>query len=69
MVSVPEAEEAVAAAEEELDRVNKLAATLEWTHQFLATAQEQVHRDIAPVLAKTLRAWLPKVTGGRYAEG
>jgi uncharacterized protein YhaN len=68
LVSVPEAEEAVAAAEEELDRVNELAATLEWTHQFLATAQEQVHRDIAPVLAKTLRAWLPKVTGGRYVD-
>lgn len=68
LVSVPEAEEAVTAAEEELDRVNELAATLEWTHQFLATAQEQVHRDIAPVLAKTLRAWLPKVTGGRYVD-
>ena len=68
LVSVPEADEAVAAAEEELDRVEELAATLEWTHQFLATAQEQVHRDIAPVLANTLRAWLPKVTAGRYID-
>jgi exonuclease SbcC len=68
LVSVPEADEAVAAAEEELDRVEELAATLEWTHEFLATAQEQVHRDIAPVLANTLRAWLPKVTAGRYID-
>lgn len=68
LVSVPEAEEAIATAEEGLARVNELATTLELTQQFLATAQEQVHRDIAPVLANTLRAWLPKVTGGRYVD-
>lgn len=68
LVSVPEAEEAVAAAEQELARVNQLATTLELAQQFLATAQEQVHRDIAPILANTLRAWLPKVTGGRYVD-
>jgi len=68
LVSVPEAEEAVAAADEELNRVNELAMTLTLTHEFLSTAQEQVHRDIAPVLAKTLRSWLPGVTGGRYID-
>jgi uncharacterized protein YhaN len=27
-----------------------------------------VHRDIAPVLAATLRRWLPGITGGRYSD-
>jgi DNA repair exonuclease SbcCD ATPase subunit len=66
--SVPEAEEAVAAARAELDRVTELASTLAMTQQFLTAAQERVHRDIAPVLADTLRAWLPAVTGGRYVD-
>jgi uncharacterized protein YhaN len=68
LVSVPEAEEAAFAARTELDRVNELAMTLELTHQFLSVAQEQVHRDIAPVLANTLRSWLPEVTSGRYVD-
>ena len=66
--SVPEAEEAAAEAEAELARVTELAATLEYTHDFLAKAQEQVHRDIAPNLGATLRSWLPDVTGGRYID-
>jgi hypothetical protein len=66
--SVAEAEEALAAATAELDRVRELAATLERTREFLTTAQERVHRDIAPVLAETVGRWLPAVTEGRYAE-
>jgi len=27
-----------------------------------------VHADIAPVLANTLRSWLPEVTSGRYVD-
>lgn len=65
---VPEAEEALASAERELDRVRRLDATLEQTLGFLERAQEKVHRDIAPVLAKTVRNWLPKVTSGRYVD-
>ncbi|GAA3144364.1 hypothetical protein JOF29_005743 [Kribbella aluminosa] len=66
--SVPEAEEELTAAQAEMERVDKLAATLELTRRFLADAQEQVHRDIAPVLAGTLRQWLPSVTEDRYVD-
>jgi uncharacterized protein YhaN len=38
------------------------------TSQFLSTAQERVHRDIAPILASTLREWMPAVTEGRYVD-
>lgn len=68
LASVPEAEESVAAARAELDRVNELDRTLNLTTRFLTRAQERVHRDIAPVLATTLRAWLPRVTDGRYVD-
>ena len=27
-----------------------------------------MHRDVAPVLAGTLRGWLPRVTEGRYTD-
>ncbi len=62
-------EEALAAARRELDRVRQLDATLTRTREFLEQAQERVHRDIAPVLERTLRDWLPRVTGGRYTDG
>ncbi len=35
---------------------------------FLEKAQERVHRDVAPVLAATVRGWLARVTAGRYAD-
>ena len=38
------------------------------TRRFLARAQEQAHQDMAPVLAATLRGWLPAVTRGRYVD-
>jgi hypothetical protein len=66
--SVAEAEEALAAAQAELDRVRELSATLERTRDFLTRAQERVHRDIAPVLAESVRGWLPAVTDGRYTD-
>lgn len=68
VASVAEAEEAVAAAQAELDRVNDLAATLDLTSEFLRKAQERVHRNIAPMLSGTLATWLPQVTAGRYSE-
>lgn len=68
LASVTEAEEAEAQAEQELDRVTDLATTLTLTRTFLTAAQERVHRDIAPVLAKTLREWLPTITSGRYLD-
>jgi exonuclease SbcC len=65
---VSAAEEERDAARAELERVRRLGATLERTHEFLEKAQERVHRDIAPVLERTLRAWLPQITAGRYTD-
>lgn len=68
VASVAEAEEALDAAEEELRRVQALQQTLTLTRRFLGNAQDRVHRDIAPVLAATVRRWLPTVTAGRYTD-
>jgi uncharacterized protein YhaN len=68
LASVAVAEERLAKEQEVLDRVNRLATTLDLTSEFLGRAQERVHRDIAPVLVRTLEAWLPSVTGGRYVN-
>ncbi|MGE5829195.1 MAG: ATP-binding protein, partial [Micromonosporaceae bacterium] len=65
---VSEAEEELARAEAELARVERLAQTLNLTDRFLTAAQERVHRDIAPVLAATVREWLPELTDGRYTD-
>lgn len=66
--SVSEAEEEVERAREELDRVRRLKDTIELTLQFLERAQDQVHRDIAPILAQTVKRWLPEVTAQRYSD-
>ncbi len=68
LVSVPEAEEELAAATEDLDRIRALDATLQTTIALLSSAQERVHRDIAPLLAATLTRWLPHITDGRYTD-
>ena len=66
--SVAEAEETLEAAQAELSRVHELHETLTLTRQYLETAQTRAHRDIAPVLAATLRQWLPALTAGRYTD-
>jgi exonuclease SbcC len=66
--SVSEAEETLAAARRELERVVRLEQTLAATLTLLRNAQDQVHRDIAPVLAATVQAWLPELTAGRYVQ-
>lgn len=66
LVSVPECEEALAAAERELARVEELGRILRTTVDFLEGAQDRVHRDIAPVLSATMSDWLPQLTEGRY---
>jgi hypothetical protein len=68
LYSVPEAEEAAAAADAELARVRQLEETLTRTRGFLVQAQERVHRDVARVLADTIRPWLPSVTAQRYGD-
>lgn len=66
--SVSEAEEELAAAERQLDEIRRLDKTLERTLGFLQRAEEKVHRDIAPLLAETVRSWLAKVTANRYED-
>ena len=66
--SVPEAEEALAAAEAELTRVTSLSRTLDRTRQFLESAEQHVHRDIAPTLGRAVERWLPRVTTRRYSK-
>jgi exonuclease SbcC len=66
--SVAEAEEALAAAQSESERVVRLGRTLTLALDFLRRAEERVHRDIAPVLAAGLRQWLADVTQGRYTD-
>jgi len=66
--SVSEAEEALARAQAKLDQVRELKETVELTRGFLERAQEQIHRDITPILVATLRKWLPKITHGRYSD-
>ncbi|MDA8070786.1 MAG: AAA family ATPase [Actinomycetota bacterium] len=66
--SVAGAEETLAAAEVELARVQELDETLMAASELLTRAQEGVQRDVAPLLAATLRSWLPKITAGRYVD-
>ncbi len=66
--SIAEAEESLASAQQELERVTRLSETLTQTLDFLQKAEERVHRDIAPRLAAGLRQWLPLVTQHRYSE-
>lgn len=66
--SVAAAEEELSRAEDELREVRELARTISLTRGLLQNAQERVHRSIAPVLKRTVEAWLPGVTCGRYQE-
>jgi DNA repair protein SbcC/Rad50 len=66
--SVAEAEEALAAAELELQRVEELDRLTSKTLEFLDVARERVQRNIAPRLADSIAARLPQVTNGRYDE-
>ncbi len=66
--SLVEAEEELALSESELVRVRRLEQTLTTTLEFLRRAQDRVHRDLAPILASTIRTWLPEITDGRYVD-
>ncbi len=68
LMDVAEAEEDLAAAKDAHARVRSLGDTLNSTISFLEKAEENVHRTVAPVLAKIVRKWLPKVTDGRYTD-
>ena len=66
--SVADAEDALAAAIREQERIESLNRTLGTTIEFLKRAEERVHRDIAPVLRETVLEWLSRVTGDRYND-
>jgi len=66
--AVPDAEERVAAARRELERVKELAEVIDQTLVLLTAAERRVHRDLAPVLAAAIQRWLPQVSGGAYLE-
>ena len=65
---VAEAEEAAESARAELDRVQEVAATIDATLRLLRSAQDRVHRDLAPILGQAVGRWLPVVSGGAYSE-
>ncbi len=66
--NVAEAEEALTAAIERLASVRRLDRTLELTANFLQQAQDEVHHNIAVILAEPLRERLPHITGDRYVD-
>ncbi len=66
--NMADAEDELAAARSELERIERLDRTLARTIEFLERAEERAHRDFAPVLRATLLEWLPRVTGGRYTD-
>ena len=68
ITSVSEAEERSAEAKAELHRVNTLHQTLNNTSKLLSTAQDGVHRSLAPQLRDALRPWLQDVTQDRYHD-
>ncbi len=67
-LSVPEAQEALERARAERRRLQELGRALEVARRYLEQAEDRVHRDLAPVLAGTLRTSLPEVTDGRYLD-
>ena len=68
LLPMAETEEELEAAEGEVSRIQRLEETLTATRTFLERAQASVHRSIAPVLAMTIKPWLPHVTAGHYDD-
>ncbi len=68
LIAVSDAEEEFEAATRELTAVRRREHTLNATKDFLLRAQEQIHRTIAPLLAATVKTWLPTVTAARYVD-
>jgi exonuclease SbcC len=65
---VAEAEEALADATAEFERITGTAAVIDATMRLLRAAEERVHRDLAPVLARGITRWLSRVSGGAYVD-
>ena len=54
LTSVAVAEERLTDAQDELARVERLGRVLDLTGELLAKAQQQMHHEIAPVLASSV---------------
>ncbi|MGI9825335.1 AAA family ATPase [Agromyces sp. Marseille-Q5079] len=67
-IPIPPAVEQEARAEQALDDVRELDGYLALAEAHLKIAKERAHADIAPVLAATIRPWVPRITSGRYAD-
>lgn len=68
LASIPEAMEAEALAEAAVLKVQDLDSYLALAQTHLDIAKDRAHADIAPVLASTIRPWVPRVTGGRFVD-
>jgi hypothetical protein len=68
LLDVAEAEEQLASARLELHRVESLARTIDETLRLLRTAEERIHRNLAPILAAAVGRWLPIICDGAYTE-
>ena len=55
-------------AEAALEKVERLAATLNTASAFLEKAAENAHQLLAPRLGTEMTRWIPQITGGRYSE-
>jgi hypothetical protein len=65
---VAEAQEELEAAESEVRTLESLSDVIERATAFIERAQDEVHRDIAPMLKSGVERWLPLVTANRYRE-
>lgn len=66
--SIPEAIEHEALAARDAERVQSLGGYLALAETHLAVAKDRAHADIAPVLANTIRPWVPRVTADRFVD-
>lgn len=66
--SIPEAIERESLAQRDADRVRTLDTYLALAETHLSIAKDRAHADIAPVLANTIRPWVPRVTAGRFTD-
>lgn len=67
-VDVAAAEARLREAEAALDRVERLAGTLDRTRDFLERSAENAHQLLAPKLGTEMTRWIPQITSGRYKQ-
>lgn len=65
---VAEAEEALARAQADVDRLQGIADVLATARDHLERATQRVNQDLAPVLEGSVNRHLPTITAGRYRQ-